>query len=99
MKRVMIISGLLALGFAVSDAQTVDPKKAYEEFRQQALDNYNNFRQQANKNYADFLAEAWRSFKASPGIPRPKEKPVPPVKYENKQPEPVRKVPVKIDTV
>lgn len=99
MKRVMIISGLLALGFAVSDAQTVDPKKAYEEFRQQALDNYNNFRQQANKNYADFLAEAWRSFKASPGIPRPKEKPVPPVKYDNKQPAPVRKVPVKIDTV
>ncbi len=99
MKRVIIIFGVLCFSISFSDAQNVDPKKAYEEFRKKAIGDYDDFRQQANRKYADFLAEAWKSFRAMPTIAKPKEKPVPPVKYDHKQVELLKNKSLPCDTV
>jgi hypothetical protein len=98
MKRI-IIFGLLSVCFSFSDAQNADPRKAYEEFKKKAIGDYDDFRQQANRKYADFLAEAWKSFRTMPAISKPKEKPVPPVKYDNNQVKPLKNRPLPYDTV
>lgn len=73
----IIISGLLF--HLVSYAQTNDPRKTYEEFRQQAYQEYSDFHKLANEQYANFLKDAWKRFHSLPAIPKPKEEMVPPV--------------------
>lgn len=74
--------------------------EAYNKFRQQAQDKYADFRKQCNEKYAQFLAEAWKSYKAGPVIPKPKDETVPPVVMpdeDKNKPAPAPK-PVPIDT-
>lgn len=100
MKRRVISLFLLGLSLSSAvEAQEVDPKKAYDEFRKKAIGDYNDFRSQANAQYAKFLSEAWQSFRAHPAIPKPKPKEVPPVKFDDKKPHPLKSAPVSYDTI
>lgn len=63
-------------------AQNNNPRAAYDTFKKQARQRYEDFRSKANKQYADFLAQTWKSFKVSAPVPKPIEKDVIPVKYD-----------------
>lgn len=60
-------------------AQSIDPSKAYEEFKNQAKQRFSDFRRQANERYSKFLEEAWVQFNTLPAIPKPKDETLPPV--------------------
>lgn len=72
----------------------------YNKFKQKAQDEYADFRKKCNEQYAQFLKDAWKSYKAGPVIPKPKDEIVPPVvmpkEDENK---PFNPKPVPIDPV
>lgn len=86
---------------SVTREVAVKKKSAAEEymaFRQQAKSDYESFRQQAISEYASFMRKAWQSFEASPEIPFPQEKNVPPVEAPRKDiREEVMDSPVKMD--
>lgn len=79
MKRYLlwIIAWLIAIPGLAQDDQTA--REQYEAFRRQAIGEYNDFRRKCNEEYAEFMRKAWREFEMGPAIPRPKERPVPPV--------------------
>lgn len=81
MKRFLIILGILC-ATTIASAQTFEEQ--YRAFQQSAQQNYADFREQANAAYADFLRAAWEYYKVSPAIPRPKDEPIPPVVYDDK---------------
>ncbi len=78
MKRLVILYLLCLLPMIVS-AQVNDAQKAYEEFRQKALQQYDDFRKKANADYVEFIKQAWKKYEMQPAVPKPKEEPVPPV--------------------
>ena len=80
MKRILFLG--IAVCVAALPAKAQEEKTAreqYEEFRKQAVGEYEDFRRKCNEEYAEFMREAWREFEMGPAIPKPKEKPVPPV--------------------
>lgn len=81
MKRLLIIVSLFGATLLAS-AQSFEEQ--YRAFQQAAQKHYADFREQANAEYAEFLRAAWDYYKVSPAIPRPKDEPVPPVVYEDK---------------
>ena len=55
----------------------------YSSFREQAKEEYSNFRHQCNEEYAEFMENAWRKFNDfPPKTPPIKDKPIPPMPYE-----------------
>jgi len=58
----------------------------FESFTQGAQQNYDSFRDKSNAEFANFLKKAWQNFEAAPEVENPKEDPLPPVKYDGKQP-------------
>lgn len=91
------ITVLLLTTSLCAGAQDNDFKDRFEAFRQQTVSRHDNFRNQCNKSYADFLEKAWESY-SSVKVEKPrKEKPLPPVSFNNA---PVKDGPVVIkDTV
>ena len=79
-KRLLYILLLLPV---FAEAQSFEEQ--YRAFRQAVQKEYSDFREQANAEYADFLRAAWAYYRVSPAIPRPKDEPVPPVPYDDKQ--------------
>ena len=60
-----------------------DFEEIYSSFRQQAKEEYSNFRRQCNEEYAEFMEQTWRRFHGLlPKVPPIKDKPVPPMPYE-----------------
>ena len=51
--------------------------KEYEQFKQQAYQNYEDFRRRANEEYARFMEQAWKNYETQPAEEAP-EKPKPP---------------------
>ncbi len=51
----------------------------YEDFKKEAYQKYDDFRMKANEDYARFLQNAWEQFHGNSPVPRPKQKPIPPV--------------------
>jgi hypothetical protein len=97
--RVVVICVMGLFFCSAVEAQDVDPKKAYDEFRKKAIDDYNDFRSQANARYAQFLTESWKSFKTLPAIPKPKDKEVPPIKFDDKRKDSLKGGPIPYDTI
>ncbi|MBQ8519993.1 MAG: hypothetical protein IJ456_01145 [Bacteroides sp.] len=95
MKRSLGVCAVWIATILTTDAQTNEFKKAYEEFRRQAIKEYTDFRDKANKEYADFMRRAWEQYQALPEIPKPKDElPVPPVTFpEEDKDEPVKDTP------
>ena len=80
MKRAMALCGLaLVVALNVKAQENKTFREQYEEFRRQATGEYESFRQKCNEEYAEFMRQAWKEFEMGPAIPKPKEKPVPPV--------------------
>lgn len=77
MKKILSLM-LLANLFVHLQAQ-VTFQEAYDQFKQQAKDEYETFRDEANKVYVEFVRQAWDEHKVMPAIPKPKEEEVPPV--------------------
>lgn len=100
MRRFILIF-LSICSVAVINAQTDDEfRKAYEEFKQQAHQEYNNFRDEVNRKYAEFVKQAWKEYKTLPAIPKPKDETVPPVVLpEEDKDKPLDSNPVTIDDV
>ncbi len=82
--RVILLSAAVATAFCTV-AQTDTrrnkfddfQKQAYEEFNRwskQAGDDYSSFIQKANAEYAQWMKQAWDTYKASPAIPKPKDR-------------------------
>lgn len=60
-----------------------DYQEIYSSFRQQAEEEYSNFRRQCNEEYAEFMEKIWRKFNnLPPKTPPIKDKPIPPIPYE-----------------
>lgn len=60
-------------------AQTDKMIQKYEDFKKEAYQKYDDFRMKANEDYARFLQNAWEQFHGNAPVPRPKQKPIPPV--------------------
>lgn len=82
MRRNIVIL-LLSSTFSFLNAQTGSFREQYERFQNEAFTSYANFRDECNRNYVEFLLQAWEQFQSLPSIPKPVEKEVPPVKYED----------------
>lgn len=63
----------------IGNAQNADPRKAYEDFKNQAKQKFYDFRKQANEQYAMFLLQAWKQFNVLPANPLPKDDTIPPI--------------------
>ena len=101
MKRILFLG--IAVCVAALPAKAQEEKTAreqYEEFRKQAVGEYEDFRRKCNEEYAEFMREAWREFEMGPAVPKPKEKPVPPVvaPIEDRE-QPVENRPIPFDKV
>ena len=84
-KYILLLVMLIAYSVGI-EAQTVNPRAKYEEFKQQARKSYDDFRARANKQYLDFLSRAWKAYKAQPPQPAPPEPVVaPPVEYDEQE--------------
>ena len=81
MRKLCLVSALLVA--VTLSAQSLEEQ--YRAFQQAAEENYNSFREAANARYAEFLRSAWEYFEQTPGVPRPKEDPVPPVIYKDEK--------------
>lgn len=57
----------------------------YDDFVRGVNRTYETFRDSVNAMYADFMRQAWGSVPVQPGKPKPKDTPVPPVKYDEKK--------------
>lgn len=95
MKRKWSFCILFAVVLLTANAQNNEFRKAYDEFRRQAIKDYETFRDKANKEYADFMRQAWEQYQALPEIPKPKdEPPVPPTPYpKDDKDEPIKDIP------
>ena len=101
MKRAMVLCGLILVAVLRMDAQENKTfREQYEEFRRQATGEYESFRQKCNEEYAEFMRQAWKEFEMGPAIPKPKEKPVPPVvlPIEDRE-QPIESHPIPFDGV
>lgn len=82
MKRIIITLGM-AVGCCICHAQVVPNGQSLQDwFRKEAEEmrkDYEDFRSKCNEEYADFVRQAWKEFRATPAVPVPEEKPVPPV--------------------
>ncbi len=98
---IKILFGILLSCCAITCyPQNNDPRKAYEEFKQQAQQKYNNFRKESNERYAVFLKQAWEKYNALPAIPQPKDEIVPPVTIpEDDNNKPIESNPIPIKEV
>lgn len=79
MRKLFLFISLLVV--CVSSAQSFEER--YKSFKQQTERDYISFRDNANQQYADFMRGAWEYYQAVPAVPAPKDKPIPPVIYEN----------------
>ena len=81
MGKRLFFGAWLMFSFMGSFAQ--DFEEIYSSFRQQAEEEYNDFRRQCNEEYAEFLEKTWRQFHGLlPKAPPIKDKPIPPMPYE-----------------
>lgn len=71
----------------------------YNSFKEQALKDYDDFRDKANADYAGFLRAAWEFYSADPAIENPKEEPVPPVIFDDKEQKEQKEQEIKADVV
>ena len=97
----MALCGLaLVVALNVKAQENKTFREQYEEFRRQATGEYESFRQKCNEEYAEFMRQAWKEFEMGPAIPKPKEKPVPPVvlPIEDRE-QPVENRPIPFDKV
>ena len=77
--KYVIAASVLILYSNVICAQVVDPRKSYEDFKNQAKQAFYNFRKQANEQYAIFLENAWKQYNTFPAVPKPKDETIPPI--------------------
>lgn len=54
-------------------------QNAFDSWRKEIRDDFNDFRRQCMEEYIDFVRNAWKEFEGEKPVPKPKEKPVPPV--------------------
>lgn len=71
----------------------------YNSFKEQALKDYADFRDKANADYAGFLRAAWEFYSADPAIEQPKEEPVPPVIFDDKEEQEQQEQEIKVNVV
>ena len=76
MRKILCILSAVLMTSMVS-AQSLEEQ--FNAFRQAAEDHYASFREAANAHYAEFLRSAWEYYEQTPAIPRPEDKPTPPV--------------------
>ncbi len=84
MKRILIILGM---GFCVAlecHAQIHNRlESALDKWRHEIHEDFENFRRQCNEEYAEFMENTWRQFHGLlPKVPPIKDKPIPPMPYE-----------------
>lgn len=84
MKRTFLIAIIIFICFQVSP-QTNNLQEEYEAFRKTVQQEYSSFRDECNRKYAEFLREAWDWYEEKAPIPQPKDMPVPPRPYEDKE--------------
>lgn len=61
------------------NAQNNKNQKAFEDFRRDIHDDFNNFRKEIMSDFIDFVRNPWKDSNSEPPVPKPQEKPVPPV--------------------
>ena len=100
-QNIKILFGILLSCCAINCyPQNNDPRKEYEEFKQQAMQKYKDFRKEANEQYAMFLKRAWDQYNALPAIPKPKDETMPPVTIpEEDKNKPIESNPIHIKEV
>lgn len=96
MKRIYVITILCLFGLTIC-AQSLEDR--YREFQQAALQHYADFRDKANADYAGFLRAAWEFYSADPAIEQPKEEPVPPVIFDDKEEQEQQEQEIKVNVV
>ena len=62
MKHGFIPMSLLLLALSTKGMAQTDDKQAYEQYRQQTVQQYNDFQRQAIDEFQRFLSEAWTSY-------------------------------------
>lgn len=68
-QNIKILFGILLSCCAINCyPQNNDPRKEYEEFKQQAMQKYKDFRKEANEQYAMFLKRAWDQYNLNSAI-------------------------------
>lgn len=97
--RLSVLGALLLVAYGSSHAQSLINK--FENFKQQAHQNYYSFREECNEKYAEFLRSSWAWYEGSAPIPLPKEElPVPPRPYQKKDDSPsIDTTPLEIDPI
>ena len=60
----------------------------FDKFKKDSQEEYDAFRKRMNDEYAEFMRNAWKAFPAHEADEPVKEKPVPPVVYDEPQPAP-----------
>lgn len=73
---------LLLMTALCADAQSDRFRGQFEAFRKQAETRYSDFRNKCNESYAEFLRKSWENYH-SVRLEKPKDEPLPPVRYEN----------------
>ncbi len=76
---------VVAVAGVTARAQDNSLRDAYEDFKRQAQQEYNDFRDNANREYAEFIKAAWEWYEAKPAVPKPDEKPIPPVIFDGEE--------------
>ncbi len=92
MKRLIVLAyiGMYSL-LAVSQDLDDTYKEEFVSFQRHVEGEYNNFRDQCNENYAKFVERTWRRFYGLlPKMPPIKDKPVPPMPYNDNNRESIR---------
>src|SRR5574344_544329 len=85
MRRYFLIAILFFVSINPVLAQGYVFRKAYDDFAKKTWSEYNEFRDNANNEYAEFVKQAWKEYKISPAILKPKDNNIPPINYdENK---------------
>jgi len=84
MKRILIILGMGFCMMLECHAQNNNRLESeFDEWRHAIHEDFENFRRQCNEEYAEFLENTWRQFHGLlPKVSPIKDKPIPPMPYE-----------------
>ena len=92
MKKVLIlllsILPLTAMAQTSFDEFRKKQQADFDKFKKDSQEEYDAFRKRMNDEYAEFMRQAWKAFPAHEADEPVKEKPVPPVVYDEPQPAP-----------
>lgn len=81
--KIIVLLLAVCFGLRVSGQTFEEYKKRalsdFDSYKEQQQRQFNEYRDKANRQYAEFMRQAWQKYAKYAAIPKPQEKPVPPV--------------------